>query len=414
MAAGRTGVWLIGACGGVATLTVVGARALARGLKPSIGLLTETPLFDGLDLPDLDDLVFGGHEIRDIDYPGAALEFAEKAGILDRALLLALHEDLTRASQDLRPGYLVNPGPALREFARRGRVARARSPRLVVQGIQGDIRAFQEKHGLDRVVVVNVSSTEPPRRLPIKFASLEDFRRMLEASRPRKALTSSVVHAYAALDLGCPFVNFTPSPGSTVPALLELAEKRGVPHMGSDGKTGETLVKTVLAPLFAGRALRVLAWEGYNMLGNRDGFVLADPEARESKTRSKRRALEQLLENDDFHARVSIDYVPSLDDWKVAWDYIHFEGFLGARMAMQFTWQGNDSALAAPLVLDLVRLAAFANQNGESGLMTHTAAYFKSPAGVEEHNFVKQLEILEAYVARHRQDATRTKAHPRS
>ncbi len=177
--------------------------------------------------------------------------------------------------------------------------------------------------------------------------------------------------------------------------------------MGNDGKTGETLVKTVLAPLFAGRALQVLSWEGYNMLGNRDGFVLADPEARESKTRSKRRALEQLLENDDFHAKVSIDYVPSLDDWKVAWDYIHFEGFLGARMSMQFTWQGNDSALAAPLVLDLARLTAFAHTQGESGLMHHCAAYFKSPAGVEEHNFVKQLMLLEAYVAGHRKGAKR-------
>ena len=162
-----------------------------------------------------------------------------------------------------------------------------------------------------------------------------------------------------------PFVNFTPSPGSTVPALVELAEERGVPHMGSDGKTGETLVKTVLAPLFAGRALRVLSWEGYNMLGNRDGFVLSDPQARESKTRSKDRALKQILGDDDLHAKVTIDYVPSLDDWKVAWDYIHFEGFLGARMSMQFTWQGNDSALAAPLVLDLARLAAFAHAQGE-------------------------------------------------
>ena len=132
------------------------------------------------------------------------------------------------------------------------------------------------------------------------------------------------------------------------------------------------------------------------------GVVLNDPDARESKTRSKRRALEQLLDHDDFHAKVSIDYVPSLDDWKVAWDFIHFEGFLGARMSMQFTWQGNDSALAAPLVIDLARLAAFSKAQGESGLMKHTAAYFKSPAGVDEQNFVKQLERLEAYVALHR------------
>jgi myo-inositol-1-phosphate synthase len=131
--------------------------------------------------------------------------------------------------------------------------------------------------------------------------------------------------------------------------------------------------------------------------------VLTDPEARLSQTRSKDAALRGILgESPDLHTKVTIDYVPSLDDWKVAWDYVHFEGCLGARMSMQFTWQGNDSALAAPLVLDLARLAAFAHAHGEHGLMTHTAGYFKSPAGVEEQSFVKQLALLEAYVARHR------------
>lgn len=398
----RTGVWLVGGAGGVATLTVVGARAVARGLRPKTGLLTETPLASGLPLVGLDDLVFGGHEIRNVDLVGSAHEFAEKSGVLDGALLSLLHDDLSEAGRNLRPGYLVNPSAALREMAKGGRAARARSPRAIVEGIQQDLRAFAEANGLERVVVVNVSSTEPPRRLPIEFAHLDGFRTMLEEKRPRKALTGSVLHAYAAIDLGCPFVNFTPSPGSTIPALLELAEERKVPHMGSDGKTGETLVKTVLAPMFAGRALRVLSWEGYNMLGNRDGLVLADPEARESKTRSKDRALRQILKDEDLHSKVTIDYVPSLDDWKVAWDYVHFEGFLGARMSMQFTWQGNDSALAAPLVLDLARFAAFAHAKGESGLMTHLAVYFKSPAGVDEQGFGKQLAMLESYVARHR------------
>jgi myo-inositol-1-phosphate synthase len=198
-----------------------------------------------------------------------------------------------------------------------------------------------------------------------------------------------------------------------MPALQDLAVERGVPHMGADGKTGETLVKTVLAPLFAGRALRVLSWEGYNLLGNRDGFVLADPKARESKTRSKDRALRQILRDERLHTKVTIDYVPSLDDWKVAWDFVHFEGFLGARMSMQFTWQGNDSALAAPLVLDLARLAAFAQARGEAGLMRHAAAYFKSPVGVEEQSFARQLALLEDYVASHRRRDDQAKRRPR-
>ncbi len=407
----RTGVWLIGACGGVGTLTVVGARAVARGLRPPTGVLTSTPLFDRLALPPLDHLVFGGHEIRRTDLALAAMEFSKRAGILDRDLLMLLHEDLAAASADIRPGYLVNPSAALERLADGGRVAKARSPRKIVEGIQADLQAFCEKHQLDHVVVVNVSSTEPPRELPIEFAHIDGFRKMLDARRAAKGLTGGVLHAYAALDAGFPFINFTPSPANTIPALLELAEERGVPHMGNDGKTGETLVKTVLAPLFRGRALRVLSWEGYNLLGNRDGFVLNDPEARESKTRSKDRAVRQILgEDTDRHAKVTIDYVPSLDDWKVAWDYVHFEGFLGARMSMQFTWQGNDSALAAPLILDLARLAAFAQAKGERGLMRHTAGFFKSPAGVEEQNFVKQFELLERYVAHHREHPKRRSA----
>ncbi|MDJ0975231.1 MAG: inositol-3-phosphate synthase [Planctomycetota bacterium] len=398
----KTGVWLIGACGAVSTLTIVGARAVARGFRKPVGLLTETPLLDGLDLPALDDLVFGGHEIRDTDLHCSAAEFAERAGILDPALLQVLREDLRAVDRDIKPGYLVNPSGAVQELATRGNVGTADTAGEIVDAIQADLRAFQQKHDLETVVVINVSSTEPPAGLPIEFADLDAFRACLDEPAPRAGLTSSVLNAYAALDLGFPFVNFTPSPGSTIPALAQLAEERGVPHMGADGKTGETLVKTALAPLFAGRALKVLSWEGYNMLGNRDGFVLNDPDARESKTRSKDRAVKQILGDEDTHSQVTIDYVPSLDDWKVAWDYIHFEGFLGTRMSMQFTWQGNDSALAAPLVLDLARLASFARSQGERGVMTHTAAYFKSPAGTEEQNFVKQLGLLEAYVAKHR------------
>jgi len=398
---GRVGVWLVGACGGVGTLSIVGARAVARGLKPPIGLLTETPLFAGLDLVPLGDLVFGGHEIRDTDVACAAAEFRRKAGVLDDGLLELLRDDLEAVSKELRPGYLVQPSATIKSLAAKGRVARASGARGIVAGIQADLRSFAERNALATVVVVNVSSTEPPRELPIEWATLERFERYLDG-RVKKALTASVLHAYAALDAGFPYVNFTPSPGSTIPALLELAERRGVPHMGSDGKTGETLVKTVLAPLFTGRALRVLSWEGYNMLGNRDGLVLDDPQAKASKTKSKDIALRSILNDPGTHTRVTIDYVPSLDDWKVAWDYVHFEGFLGARMSMQFTWQGNDSALAAPLVLDLARLAAFAKAKGESGLLPHLAAYFKSPAGVPEQAFAKQLAMLEAYVARHR------------
>ncbi len=397
----RVGVWMIGACGAVSTLTCIGARAVTRSLRAPIGLLTETPLLDGLALPAISDLVFGGHEVRPTDIACAAREFRDRAGILDHTLLNVLHDDLRDIQKNIRPGYVLNPSAAVNELAG-DHVGCPTSTRACVDGIQEDLRSFQATHDLSTVVVVNLSSTEPPAEMPIEYADLDALTVLMGSDTIHRGLASGVVYAYAALDLGFPFINFTPSPGSTIPALVELAKRRGVPHMGSDGKTGETLVKTALAPMFAGRALQVLSWEGYNMLGNRDGFVLNDPHARESKTRSKDRALRSILGEQDPHAKVTIDYVPSLDDWKVAWDFIHFEGFLGTKMSMQFTWQGNDSALAAPLVLDLVRLAAFAKSQGETGLMPWTAAYFKNPSGVDEQNFVKQLALLEAYVAEHR------------
>ena len=212
------------------------------------------------------------------------------------------------------------------------------------------------------------------------------------------------MYAYAAIASGRPFVNFTPSLGASVPALLELAEERGVPVAGNDGKTGETLVKTVLAPMFRARALRVLAWQGYNMLGNRDGEVLRDPAHKSSKLRTKDDALRSLLGDDsgELHTKVGIDYVPSLGDWKTAWDFIHFEGFLGAKMSMQFTWSGCDSALAAPLVIDLARLADHAARRGEAGVLEHLACYFKAPMGDVEHDFHRQHERIVRYVERSR------------
>jgi myo-inositol-1-phosphate synthase len=219
-----------------------------------------------------------------------------------------------------------------------------------------------------------------------------------------------VLYAYAALDAGFPYVNFTPSTGASEPALDELARARGTVHAGRDGKTGETLVKTTLAPMFFARNLKVHAWEGYNMLGNPDGEALRDPQTRSAKSTSKDRSLKAILGDKGGHSSVHIDFVPSLDDWKVAFDYIHFEGFLGARMTMQFTWQGCDSALAAPLILDLARLAAFSHARGEKGAMAHTACFFKDPFGVDVHAFADQFELLRRYV----QDAREDEAQSRS
>ena len=165
---------------------------------------------------------------------------------------------------------------------------------------------------------------------------------------------------------------------------------------GKDGKTGETLLKSVLAPMFAARNIRILSWVGHNIFGNRDGLVLDDPHNKASKIRTKDQVISQIVGYKP-QTHVSIEYIESLDDWKTAWDFIHFRGFLGVKMSMQFTWQGCDSLLAAPLVIDLARLALHAQRRGEVGVMRHLACFFKSPMGVEEHDFFRQFAMLEQY-----------------
>jgi len=401
MSNSRTGVWLIGALGSVASLVVAGIEALKAGLAGRTGLVTEAPDFEGLGLAPFDDLVFGGYDIRGGDFAASAEEFARENGVLTPELLAAVRPRLLEASADLRQGLSINCGAAVRKLAPlapdRDRLPLAE----IVASIQADLRAFKAKHGLDDVIVVNLASAEPDAELPREFAYLESFLGLLHADR-RELFPASVLYAFAALDAGFPFVNFTSCVGSSLPALDELARRRGVPHMGRDGKTGETLVKTALAPMFLARNLRVLAWEGHNLLGNRDGRVLDTPANRDAKVKDKDAALREILGDEKVHSRVRIDYVPSLGDWKTAWDFIHFEGFLGARMTMQFIWQGCDSALAAPLVIDLVRLAEFAHRSGEGGAMRHASCFFKAPHGVEVHDFHAQMGWLIDYAAQHK------------
>jgi len=196
--------------------------------------------------------------------------------------------------------------------------------------------------------------------------------------------------------LGYPYINFTPSLGSAPEAIRELALERETCHMGHDGKTGETLLKSVLAPMFANRNLEVMSWVGHNIFGNMDGKVLDDPANKKTKVTSKDRLLGQILGYSP-QTHVSIEYIESLGDWKTAWDHIHFRGFLGTPMMMQFTWQGCDSLLAAPLVLDLIRFAERADRNGQHGLLTFLASFFKSPLGVKENDFVRQFQMLEQW-----------------
>ena len=271
----------------------------------------------------------------------------------------------------------------------------ARTVREAVEVIAADIDAFVATESIEHLIVLNVASTEPPFPLGEVHQHWESLKARL-VQGGHELLPPSAHYALAAIERGHTYINFTPSLGASVPALEELAGSTGSLLAGKDGKTGETLMKTVLAPMFAHRNLRVLSWVGHNIFGNRDGLVLDDPTNKTSKVETKDRVITQILGYKPS-SLVTIEYLPDMGDWKTAWDHIHFEGFLGTRMTLQFTWQGCDSLLAAPLAIDLARLADLEKQRGGTGLMRHLACFFKSPEGVDENDFFKQVDMLVAH-----------------
>lgn len=373
----RVGLWLIGARGSVATTATVGLLALRAGVVPPVGCVTELEAFTRAALPGWDDLVIGGHDVVHTSLDKRAEQLAD-AGVLPHRVLSSVRNGLSEVDAEIRCGYhpATHDGPQAHAAAR----------------LTTDIRDFAARHELARVIVVNVASTEPP--LP-RHPAHENLDVLEEALNDpaRTVLPPSSLSAYAALRAGCGYVEFTPSPGIMLPALTELADAKGLPYAGCDGKTGQTLLRGTLAPMFADRALRVRSWAGTNLLGGGDGETLSDPVHADSKLTSKARGLAALL-GEEVTAPLHIDNVPDLGETKTAWDNVAFEGFLGARMSLQFTWTGYDSALAAPLVLDLARLTSAALATGRSGPLAELAFFFKDPYGTDEHRFAEQARTL--------------------
>lgn len=370
----RTGLWLVGAGGSVAATVACGLAALRAGVAGSTGLVTARPELEDAGLADVADLVTGGHDVTTVSLAKRAEELAA-AGVVPHDLPRLVAHDLDEASTRIRPGYVVG----------------AEAQRDAVERLADDLREFAAREGLARVVVVNVSSTEAPVVPHPGHADVAALEAAWDAGE--SPLPASSVYAAAAFRAGCAFVDFTPSAGARLPALEEMAAQARLPWGGSDGKTGETLLKSVLAPMFAMRALDVRSWAGTNLLGGGDGATLASPDARQSKIESKAAGLEALLGH-PVEGPLHIDHVADLGDWKTAWDHITFAGFLGTRMTLQFTWQGCDSALAAPLVIDLARLLDLALRRGESGPVAALGFFFKDPAGLDEHALAPQHDLL--------------------
>ncbi len=392
----KVGLWLIGVKGLISATVIIGAFAMRRGLTTTTGMVTASSVFTDLGLVDVNDFIFGGCDIRREPLLDCARRAMKEGITLDSFIFDKITSDLEKTEENICAGTVHNCGDIIENMAD-GLPAGNKKLSDELLTIRQNLKTFKERNKLDSVVVINLTSTEPPLTIKPCHHNLEEFAKCVKSNNADVG-RASTLYAYGAILEGCSYVNFTPSNGALIPALIELAEQRGVPVMGNDGKTGETLVKSALAPMFLSRNLEILSWEGVNMLGNMDGMVLNDPKNCETKLKSKDKVLQKIMGYAP-HSKVHIHYVPSLADQKTAWDLIHFRGFLGGKMSLQFTWQGYDSILAAPLVLDLARLADFAKQRGEAGLMPHLANFFKSPLGVEEYRHEAQYEMLLDYAA---------------
>ncbi|HVV87056.1 MAG TPA: inositol-3-phosphate synthase [Kofleriaceae bacterium] len=367
------GVWIVGAAGHVGSCTLIGWAGLRAGLVPPVGLATAAPPLSSLPFAGFDHVAFGGHEIAAHSLTDAAQALVAE-GILAASVIEAAPVRAAIAAAEAERRLGVTVGSAA-EFDR----------------VREELRSFRERHRCDHVVVLNVASTEADPEGPPPPATPDALFAALRAGTI--ALAPSTIYAAAALDLGLAYVNFTPSTGADLPALHALALARGAVHAGADGKTGQTLLKTVLAPMFAIRRLQVTSWVSHNVLGNADGRALDDPARRAAKQRSKSAPLAAILGYAP-ESLVGIEYVPSYGDWKLAWDRIVFRGFGGAEMSLELTWRGSDTSLAAPLCIDLIRLVELAQRRGEKGVLDHLGLFFKSPIGSREHRLERQWQRL--------------------
>lgn len=387
-------IWLVGMYGVVATTAMVGAKAIEKGIIEDTGLVSELPQFDALKEIAPLNIEFGGHEIRSLDKNAyeAALFHWKLNRHFDRFILEEVKEEMSNYKATM--GTALNCGTGVKEFRKIDKVGtledKGYTLEEIVDKIMSDMKKFSRD---DDTVVINVASTEPKLDFhPEYHATFEGFERMI-AENKKEYATASMLYAYSALKLGIPYGNFTPSPGATVPALKELAIKNKVPHTGQDGKTGETLVKTTLAPMFSYRNLKVLGWMGYNILGDFDGMVLNHKDNKESKIISKDKVLERTLGYHPY-TLTEIQFFPSLVDNKTAFDFIHYTGFLGTKMKFYFVWDAIDAIVAAPLVVDIARFLTLAKKSGISGVVKEMAFFFKSPLETKIYNTHEQYIML--------------------
>lgn len=389
----RIGVLFVGLNGATANTTVAGSIALKNGLIDNCdGMLTETEIFSGLNLARFDQLVFGGWDVYDQD--------AYSVAVSNKILEPQLVERLRRELEEIRPWKAV----VTEQDVDVARASNYVTSPLLEEGLSTliqDIVSFKTKHNLDKAIVVYLAS--PLKKVEMKDHHNEFLKFKKAICKNEKTISSAMLYALAAIEAGCPFVDFTPNVTLKVPAILQYAEEKKVPMAGRDGNTGQTLMKTVLGQMFKIRNLRLNGWYSTNILGNNDGLVLSMPEHRQTKMEDKLGVLEPVLGYNHFNHIVDIHYYPPRGDNKEAWESVDFSGWLGMPMSVKINWLGRDSILAAPLVIDLVRLMEFALRSEEYGIQSQLAIYFKHPLGTSARGFFDQYLLLKSYYSAFKQ-----------
>jgi myo-inositol-1-phosphate synthase len=406
-ARGTLGVLLVG-LGAVSSTFIAGVELIKKGVGKPIGSLTQLgtirlgkrtekrtpPIREFVPLAAVDDLTFGAWDI----FPDNAYQAALRARVLDPALL-----DLVRPELEA-----VQPWPGVfdREYVKRlngSHVKQGASKFELAQQLIADIERFRATSGAARVVMIWCGSTESFLLPSAPHSSVARFEEALRTNDP--AIAPSMLYAYAALSLGIPFANGAPNLTVDIPAMMELAERNRVPICGKDFKTGQTLMKTIIAPGLKARMLGLTGWFSTNILGNRDGEVLDEPSSFKTKEESKLSVLDVILQEEihpelykDYIHQVNIHYYPPRGDNKEGWDNIDIFGWLGYPMQIKINFLCRDSILAAPLVLDLALFMDLAQRAGMRGIQEWLSFYFKSPQTAPglypEHDLFIQLTKL--------------------
>ncbi len=392
---GSIGLAIVGLGGAVSTTAIAGLTLLRRGVIGTEGL----PLAD-LDpsltrhLASYDDFVFGGWDLCPDDLAQAALTH--------NVLTARQYADAADALSSITPWPAVGNSAYCVNVDGQNRVL-ADNHRGAIALVRADLRRFREEAGLRSVVMINLASTERyTDRAADIYSTLESFEAALDANSD--AISPAMMYAYAAIAEGVPYGNFTPSVAGDIPALVEFAKQQGVPIGGKDGKTGQTMMKTVIAPGLRSRALHVDGWFSTNILGNRDGLALANPDSLKSKITTKGSVLDDILGYRVEDHLVDIRYYKPRGDNKEAWDNIDVTGFLGQQMQIKVNFLCKDSILAAPLVIEIARCLDLASRRGEGGPLEELGLFFKLPqtrveGAQPEHALYLQEQALFRWLA---------------